>query len=238
MVYKKIEYREFNSLEEIVRWEELNLDKKYKAIRGDLIYSHDPTAQAILQYSGFLYRPLNYYGRISSNAIIRCGNKKYIKYITDLVEFMYDFPIPENIVTYRFIHRKDFSQLRIAARQEYGLVKCWTSLLEKGFTSTTLLPSKYLESYDCTYNTENSVCIKILVPKGSFGIFVSPIAGRIHESELLLAPYATLKPRKCRKNEILCDLSAQDHISVIYDCSVKSYFSHMFPCAANLDEIT
>lgn len=100
MVYKKIEYREFNSLEEIVRWEELNLDKKYKAIRGDLIYSHDPTAQAILQYSGFLYRPLNYYGRISSNAIIRCGNKKYIKYITDLVEFMYDFPIPENIVTY------------------------------------------------------------------------------------------------------------------------------------------
>lgn len=50
MVYKKIEYREFNSLEEIVRWEELNLDKKYKAIRGDLIYSHDPTAQAILQY--------------------------------------------------------------------------------------------------------------------------------------------------------------------------------------------
>lgn len=36
MVYKKIEYREFNSLEEIVRWEELNLDKKYKAIRGDL----------------------------------------------------------------------------------------------------------------------------------------------------------------------------------------------------------
>ena len=80
MVYKKIEYREFNSLEEIVRWEELNLDKKYKAIRGDLIYSHDPTAQAILQYSGFLYRPLNYYGRISSNAIIRCGNKKYIKY--------------------------------------------------------------------------------------------------------------------------------------------------------------
>lgn len=42
MVYKKIEYREFNSLEEIVRWEELNLDKKYKAIRGDLIYSHDP----------------------------------------------------------------------------------------------------------------------------------------------------------------------------------------------------
>lgn len=53
MVYKKIEYREFNSLEEIVRWEELNLDKKYKAIRGDLIYSHDPTAQAILQYSGF-----------------------------------------------------------------------------------------------------------------------------------------------------------------------------------------
>lgn len=46
MVYKKIEYREFNSLEEIVRWEELNLDKKYKAIRGDLIYSHDPTAQA------------------------------------------------------------------------------------------------------------------------------------------------------------------------------------------------
>ena len=33
MVYKKIEYREFNSLEEIVRWEELNLDKKYKAIR-------------------------------------------------------------------------------------------------------------------------------------------------------------------------------------------------------------
>ena len=226
MVYKKIEYREFNSLEEIVRWEELNLDKKYKAIRGDLIYSHDPTAQAILQYSGFLYRPLNYYGRISSNAIIRCGNKKYIKYITDLVEFMYDFPIPENIVTYRFIHRKDFSQLRIAARQEYGLVKGWTSLLEKGFTSTTLLPSKYLESYDCTYNTENSVCIKILVPKGSFGIFVSPIAGRIHESELLLAPYATLKPRKCRKNEILCDLSAQDHISVIYDCS------------ANLDEIT
>lgn len=218
MVYKKIEYREFNSLEEIVRWEELNLDKKYKAIRGDLIYSHDPTAQAILQYSGFLYRPLNYYGRISSNAIIRCGNKKYIKYITDLVEFMYDFPI--------------------AARQEYGLVKGWTSLLEKGFTSTTLLPSKYLESYDCTYNTENSVCIKILVPKGSFGIFVSPIAGRIHESELLLAPYATLKPRKCRKNEILCDLSAQDHISVIYDCSVKSYFSHMFPCAANLDEIT
>lgn len=167
MVYKKIEYREFNSLEEIVRWEELNLDKKYKAIRGDLIYSHDPTAQAILQYSGFLYRPLNYYGRISSNAIIRCGNKKYIKYITDLVEFMYDFPIPENIVTYRFIHRKDFSQLRIAARQEYGLVKGWTSLLEKGFTSTTLLPSKYLESYDCTYNTENSVCIKILVPKGS-----------------------------------------------------------------------
>lgn len=138
MVYKKIEYREFNSLEEIVRWEELNLDKKYKAIRGDLIYSHDPTAQAILQYSGFLYRPLNYYGRISSNAIIRCGNKKYIKYITDLVEFMYDFPIPENIVTYRFIHRKDFSQLRIAARQEYGLVKGWTSLLEKGFTSTTL----------------------------------------------------------------------------------------------------
>lgn len=137
MVYKKIEYREFNSLEEIVRWEELNLDKKYKAIRGDLIYSHDPTAQAILQYSGFLYRPLNYYGRISSNAIIRCGNKKYIKYITDLVEFMYDFPIPENIVTYRFIHRKDFSQLRIAARQEYGLVKGWTSLLEKGFTSTT-----------------------------------------------------------------------------------------------------
>lgn len=130
MVYKKIEYREFNSLEEIVRWEELNLDKKYKAIRGDLIYSHDPTAQAILQYSGFLYRPLNYYGRISSNAIIRCGNKKYIKYITDLVEFMYDFPIPENIVTYRFIHRKDFSQLRIAARQEYGLVKgCLTNII-------------------------------------------------------------------------------------------------------------
>lgn len=31
MVYKKIEYREFNSLEEIVRWEELNLDKKYKS---------------------------------------------------------------------------------------------------------------------------------------------------------------------------------------------------------------
>ena len=89
-----------------------------------------------------------------------------------------------------------------------------------------------------SYDVSNDIQNIILVPKGSFGIFVSPIAGRIHESELLLAPYATLKPRKCRKNEILCDLSAQDHISVIYDCSVKSYFSHMFPCAANLDEIT
>lgn len=95
MVYKKIEYREFNSLEEIVRWEELNLDKKYKAIRGDLIYSHDPTAQAILQYSGFLYRPLNYYGRISSNffntlparslkniVVIKYNHMKWRKFVT------------------------------------------------------------------------------------------------------------------------------------------------------------
>lgn len=37
MVYKKIEYREFNSLEEIVRWEELNLDKKYK-LSGEILY--------------------------------------------------------------------------------------------------------------------------------------------------------------------------------------------------------
>lgn len=37
MVYKKIEYREFNSLEEIVRWEELNLDKNIK-LSGEILY--------------------------------------------------------------------------------------------------------------------------------------------------------------------------------------------------------
>lgn len=223
MHFKGSEYKEFYDIEELKSWETCKFNEEYAPLRGTLFASPSPAGIAIQQYAGYLYRPMNYYARRSTAAHILCAEEKIAKDMEAITEFMYSTPISENVVAYRFISQNGWRLLRDATKQEYGFWRGRHFLLEKGFMSTTLLPKEFLGAYNCAYTAKDSICIKILVPKESFGIFVTLIAGRPQEAELLLAPYSCLRIINVKTNEILCKLENQSLVTTEFDRTVNSY---------------
>lgn len=223
MYFAGTEYKEFYSIEELRNWEICKLKETYAPLMGTQLASSNLTRIAILQYAGYLYRPMNYYARRSTDSHILCAEETIAKNMMAITDFMYSAPISENVVAYRFMSQNGWKLLRAATKQEYGFWKGNHVLLEKGFASTTLLPKDFLGAENCAYTAKGSICLKILVPKESFGIFVTLIAGRPQEAELLLAPYSCLRIIQRRKNEILCKLESQFPVTIEIDRTIKSY---------------
>ena len=70
MYFAGTEYKEFYSIEELRNWEICKLKETYAPLMGTLLASSNLTRIAILQYAGYLYRPMNYYARRSTDSHI------------------------------------------------------------------------------------------------------------------------------------------------------------------------
>lgn len=208
--YRGIKYREFETQDELVQWERETLTG-YK----ELNTWDNPKRKALESYAGYLYRRMNSECRMSQKGNVVSGRKYVVDNISNLSLIMQETPVPINVVTHRYIHQKAFPNLLRASRDEYKL-KGIGFLLEKGFSSTTLLPTLYAEQI-LGEGVEFFVQLTILVPKGSLGAFPTLIAGRSNEAELVLAPYSKIKILSWRGRHITGILCEQQEIFPVYD---------------------
>mgnify|MGYP004483526165 CR=1 FL=1 len=208
--YRGIKYREFETQNELVQWERETLTG-YK----ELNTWDNPKRKALEFYAGNLYGPINSECRASQKGIVVSGRKYVVDSIFNLSLLMKENPVPINVVTHRYIHQKAFPNLLRASRDEYKL-KGIGFLLEKGFSSTTLLPTLYAEQI-LGESVDFFIQLTILVPKGSLGVFPTLIAGRSNEAELILAPYSKIRILSWRGKHITGILCAQQKIFPVYD---------------------
>lgn len=128
------------------------------------------------KYCGYDYRHINNYLR---NGIDN-SNKDYRELSDFLSIVLSSAPrIPENIVVYRLVCDKFVESLISDNKLDRS-----TPTIEKGFMSTSLIKDICYNHED--YSAEKNL-LKIYVPKGTMGIYVSNITHR-NEEEILLRP--------------------------------------------------
>lgn len=151
-----------------------------------------PTYQSLLYYIGSMSRKWNRNLRrcpsIESGNFEKCAAGDYasdgehIAKIKEVNRFLRLHRIPENIIAYRYTHRKIMKQLCSSKFLRRGMV-----FVEKGFCSTTLVKNaleKFSKQHKC------DCLLKLYLPQGLPGSYASldfP-PSILREYEILLAP--------------------------------------------------
>ena len=179
------DYREFTTSEEAETWG--------KAIYSDFVKMYDENmfflkqhdildeilCAAIECYCGYTYRDINKYLRTGEDK----NSRQIYTRMADMISLSIVMApaIPENIILYRMISDEVFLELQEKSKNSW--------MIEKGFLSASLVKaiSEQEESY-----ARHTVMLKLLVNKGTKGIYVSELAGR-SEMEMLLLPNAFLQ---------------------------------------------
>ena len=114
------------------------------------------------------------------------GEKKiYSKQIGILIEEINKHELPEDIVVYRYTHKRLFRYLFKDLKVKVGNI-----FIDKGFMSTTLVPELLREfakshRYNCI--------LKLYLPKGTKGIYLKFDKSILNEQEILLPSNSKFK---------------------------------------------
>lgn len=181
-------YREFNNKEEAELWA-----WRYYADLLDLP-PEDELIKIISSYTGSYYKAYNQLLRICPPIHSTEFEKIDLEDRADEVEEIYkinyalrNFSLPENIVVYRFTHRKYIQKLCSSRRLRSGM-----EFSDKAFFSTTLVQNMLDE-----FRRQNrcNCVLKIYLPQGTPGAYVSFKEERscLDEQEFLLPPNMKFK---------------------------------------------
>ena len=160
---------------------------------SDILNPEDnPYYESIFYYTGSMFRIWNKVLRrhpsIESGQFLHSAKGEFaedgeqIKRILAVNSVLTQHRIPENIIVYRYTHKKLIRKLCFTRSLRRGM-----TFVDKGFSSTTLVRDlliDFAEKHAC------DCLLKIYVHKGTMGAYVSiknPIS-RLNEQEVLLAP--------------------------------------------------
>lgn len=211
-LWKGNTYIEFEDWEhELSVWEREHFPQYFEKSKYYWTDKQKKLKNAVELYAGWGYRDYNELLRTqkltrpNKNRLIRI--KEAIEVISTAIE---DNTVPENLVAYRFLGEKYFYNLKRNVKNQL----LGRRFLEKGFCSTTLTRKSYESHIANIKYPEPTVILKILIPKNTHGIFVTPLAGRPSEAELLLAPFTEfriLQHSSIAHNQYLCTITEQTH---------------------------
>lgn len=176
-------YREFENIEETETWA-----KKYYS---DLLAlpREDELHKIITYYTGSYYkwynRLLRDYFPVDSDRFKEIDSadvRENVIEIQRIIETLYKYSLPENIIAYRFTHKAVIKSLCNGQVFHSG-----TEFSDKAFFSTTLI--HYLLK-DFGWNNRCNCLLKLYLPKGLPGAYVSIDKGWscLNEQEFLLPP--------------------------------------------------
>lgn len=184
-IYKSA-YREFSSIEEASEWGNEHYKQWADEYKKNIFILNDvyniQEAAALDCYCGFAYQNMNSILRnipvpnLSDNIIT------YYKTMNKLLEFsiLCAPRVPENIIVYRGISNIFMESLKKAVTDTAGYV------VERGFLSTSLISNFVIKNnYDAL--------LRIYVPKGEFGMYVTNLTGRPQEQEMLFMPNSYIR---------------------------------------------
>lgn len=214
----------FETWEQVDKWGNENYPHLYTEGNSYLPTGNSSClCKAVIMYAGHYHRALNHYLRSYPYGKIWCPVLENIKMIETIMSEMITYPLVEDVICYRYISKSYLEQMKRHARIESGRLH-FSRVLERGFMSTTLLPSMYADYLGNQIN-ENTIILEIKANKNSKAMFVTPIAGRQFEAELLLAPRTELRIIKRKGNKISCEIVSQKAIEMIYDPEAPQFFA-------------
>lgn len=186
-------FKEFKKLADAEEWGQLYYPCEY----FDL-FSSDPITRSLNIYCGYDHLPVNNWLR---------GKREAEEYLLQIASTIYNWavlhPLPESITVYRMISNSVFYQMIEKPRFFAPQFLC-----DNGFMSTTLNLETFMQSAYCLEHPALNFTLKLLIPKGTIGIYVAEYVRRRSEQEILLMPNCRFQILKKRKNfceAILCE---------------------------------
>lgn len=188
MLYRKL-YREFYTDNDVHEWAMRYFKQWIKDIQiDDTQLKEDKLDKKNISYLLYVYTgnmniPYNRFLRGFRNP--EEDDEDYSNDISIIVKEISKFELQENIVVYRYTYKGLFKHMFKSLKAEVG-----KSFMDKGFVSTTLV-SKLLKRFAKEHNCD---CIlKLYLPKGTKGAYVSFDKSILNEHEFLIPPNATFK---------------------------------------------
>lgn len=180
------QYKEFSCAKDAEEWAHIHFSDVFALPKDSFTY------QSVLFYTGSMSgkwnRTLRRCPPIESGDFEKYASSDYasdgehIGKIKEVNRFTRQHSVPEDIVVYRYTHRKSLKHLCSARILRKGMI-----FTEKGFCSTTLLKDalqKFSVQHEC------DCILKLYLPKGLPGVYASldfpPSV--LREYEILLAP--------------------------------------------------
>lgn len=152
-----------------------NKDNNIKNSIADLLYT----------YTGNMNIPYNQFLRGYRNGYREDEIEEYSRNIEIIKKEICKFELSENIVVYRYAHKKLFKRFFKSSKPKVGEL-----FTDKGFVSTTLLPDALKEfakqhKYNCL--------LKIYLPIATKGAYIKFNDSLLNEHEFLLPPNSTFR---------------------------------------------
>lgn len=170
------QYTTFSSPNEVDLWHE-----KYKSFLPSDNKTDKRTLEALDMYTASCNSAFNRYLRYNIEI-----PDSFQQYLTQLVEEISTYQIPDNIIVYRYISKGLLKDMCSSFPPKKGLY-----LTDKGFMSTSLIR----ESIETHRNTDPSlkILLEISIPAGTNGFYVGHLKNMLDEYEVILAPNTQLR---------------------------------------------
>lgn len=184
-MFKKNDFLEFHSSEVADEWAVSNFGQWIERIRcGKDDLDKNSIGYLLYIYSGNMNGVYNNLLREVEDFSYD-EKTRYYKQIDILVEEINKHELPEDIVVYRYTHKRLFRHLFKDLK-----VKAGNMFTDKGFMSTTLVPELIREfarshRYNCI--------LKLYLPKGTKGAYLKFDKSILNEQEILLPPNSKFK---------------------------------------------
>ena len=177
----KSSYRSFSTIEEAEEWGNKYYGKWAEEYKTNIInlkqIFESSGYSAIEEYCGHDYKNIN--SILWDERLDNASDLYKIKINTMLISIALAPRIPENIVVYRGVLNSFIRELKIDRKKDF-----WKR--NKGFLSTSLI-----SNFELDHGYE--AILRIYLPKGTYGAYVTNVSGRSQEQEILFLPNAYLK---------------------------------------------
>lgn len=184
MFNRKI-FREFCTNQEAYKWAMDNFGSWIKRIQFDKDNDNKNNISNLLyDYTGSMNIIYNEFLR-EHNGFDEIEIKEYSKETAIIAKEICKYSLQENIIVYRYTRKNLFKRMF-----ETSKPKIEKTFTEKGFMSTTLIAEELKEfAKEHKYN-----CIlKLYLPKGTKGVYITFHNDLLNEHEFLLPPNSTFK---------------------------------------------
>ena len=177
----KSSYRSFSTEEEAEEWGNKYYGKWSEEYKTNIInlkqIFESSGYSAIEEYCGHDYKNIN--SILWDERLDNASDLYKIKINTMLLSIALAPRIPENIVVYRGVSNSFIRELKSDRKKDF-----WKRY--KGFLSTSLI-----SNFELDHGYE--AILRIYLPKGTYGAYVTNVSGRSQEQEILFLPNAYLK---------------------------------------------